>query len=101
MLRRLLLGLFSLLIFFSISSVIVKPILAAGLFEKDPADDMIKDFCNRRKGNQMNLEIWYSGKCGGEAGDPSSIGFSQIVLLDILSRFQNDDLTQLDPQGIL
>ena len=101
MLRRLLLGLFSLLIFFSISSVIVKPTHAAGLFEKDPADDMIKDFCNRRKGNQMNLEIWYSGKCGGEAGDPSSIGFSQIVLLDLLSRMQGDSFKNLTPQEII
>ena len=98
MLRRLLLGLFSLLIFFSISLTIAPPTFAA---EEDPTADMLKDFCNRRKGNQMNLEIWYSGKCGAAAGDPSSIGFSQIVLLDLLSRMQGDSFVGKTPQEIL
>src|SRR3989338_11060501 len=98
MLRRLLLGLFSLLIFFSISLTIAPPTFAA---EEDPTADMLKDFCNRRKGNQMNLEIWYSGKCGAAAGDPSSIGFSQIVLLDLLSRLQGDSFKNLTPQEII
>lgn len=87
MLKRLLLGLFSLLIFLSTFLVIAKPIHAAGLFEEDPINDMKDEFCKRRQGNQMNLEIWYSGKCK----DPSSIGFSQIVLLDLYGRISGDE----------
>ncbi|MEK7524910.1 MAG: hypothetical protein AAB548_00885 [Patescibacteria group bacterium] len=98
MLKRLLLGLFSLLILFSISLTIISPAFAA---EKDPTADMLEDFCNRRTGNQMNLEIWYSGKCKAPAGDPSSIGFSQIVLLDLLSRMQGDSLKDLTPQEVI
>lgn len=97
MLRRLLLGLFSLLIFLPASIVVTKPAHAAGLFEKDPTGDMIADFCKRREGNQMNLEIWYSGKCK----DPNSFGFSQIVLLDLLSRMQGDSLKDLTPQEVI
>mgnify|MGYP001558217776 FL=1 len=94
MLKRLLLGLFSLLIFFSIYSATSTPTQAA---ETDSVDDMIDDFCKRRQGNQMNLEIWYSGKCK----DPSSIGFSQIVLLDLLSRTQGDTFEDKNPLQIL
>src|SRR3972149_571281 len=97
MLRKFLFGLFSLLILSSISLAIIPPVFAAD----DPTTDLLKDFCDRRKGNQMNLETWYSGKCGAPAGDPSSIGFSQIVLLDLLSRMQGDSFKNLTPQEIL
>lgn len=97
MLRKLLFGLFFLPILSSISLAIIHPIFAAD----DPTTDLLNDFCDRRKGNQMNLETWYSGKCGAPAGDPSSIGFSQIVLLDILSRTQGESLNGLTPDEVL
>ncbi|MDZ4224356.1 MAG: hypothetical protein U1D33_00470, partial [bacterium] len=87
--RKFLFGLFSFLIFLPIFLTIAPPIHA-----QNEIDDMATDFCNRRKGNQMNLEIWYSGKCGAPAGDPSSIGFSQIVLLDLYSRMQGNKSTE-------
>ncbi len=93
MLRKLLFGLFSLLVFFSVATVFTPSALAAD----DPTAEMVKDFCKRRQGNQMNLEIWYSGKCK----DPKSIGFSQIVLLDLLTRLQGDAITDLTPQEVL
>lgn len=91
MLRRLLLGLFSLLIFLSASAVVTKPIHAAGLFEEDPVEKMVGEFNKRRSGNQMNLETWYSGKKTSDPSDPASIGFSQIVLLDLYSRINGDE----------
>lgn len=87
MLRRLLLGLFSLLIFFSASIVIAKPIHAQ---TEDPIGKMVDEFDKRRSGNQMNLETWYSGKKTSDPSDPASIGFSQIVLLDLYTRLNGD-----------
>ena len=57
-------------------------------------DKELKEFCNRRSGNQMNLETWYSGKCGGTFEE--SIGFSSIILLDFYERLagqRKDDNT--------
>lgn len=53
---------------------------AANLF-----DDMRTTYCNRRTGNQLNLETWYGGKCKpGNAGE--AIGFSNIILLDVMDK---------------
>src|SRR3989339_812345 len=60
------------------------------------------DFCERRSGDQMNLETWYSGKCQDEDGkridtmSGDGVGFSDIVLLDIEDRFN-----QIDPDETL
>jgi hypothetical protein len=59
--------------------------VGAAINDKFPDQDKeLKEFCNRRKGNQMNLETWYSGKCGGTFEE--SIGFSSIILLDFYER---------------
>lgn len=39
-----------------------------------------KDYCDLRKGNQMNLETWYSGRCGGSFQE--RLGFADMVLID-------------------
>ncbi len=93
MLRKFLLGFFSFLICFSISLATTPPAFAV----EDEFNQIIHDFCSRRTGNQMNLEIWYSGKCK----DPKSIGFSQIVLLDLLSRVQGDSFEGKTPEDII
>lgn len=45
--------------------------------------DAPKEFCEKRSGNLMNLETWYSGKCSAEtftlSGD--GVGFSDIIFL--------------------
>lgn len=98
MLHRLLLGLFSLLVFLSVSFLAASTAKAQAT---DPTQDMLKEFCDRRKGNQVNLETWYSGRCGTDPSDPASIGFSQIVLLDLLSRTQGDSFVGKTPLQIL
>lgn len=51
-------------------------------------DKELREFCNRRKGDQMNLETWYSGKCGGSFEE--SIGFSDIIILDLYERIAGE-----------
>ncbi len=45
--------------------------------------DYLKEFCDKRSGDLMNLETWYSGKCGDGVDTLSGdgVGFSDIVLL--------------------
>lgn len=52
----------------------------------DSACKQLEMFKQRRSGDQMNLETWYSGKADAGADDPASIGFSQIVLLDLYEK---------------
>lgn len=85
--RRLLLGLFSFLIFFSAAFFIATPSYAQN---EDSIGKMVEEFNQRRSGNQMNLETWYSGKKTSDPSDPASIGFSQIVLLDLYTRLNGD-----------
>lgn len=45
--------------------------------------DYAKEFCDKRSGDLMNLETWFSGKCGPDI-DPLSgegVGFADIVVL--------------------
>lgn len=49
-------------------------------------DAKLKEFCDKRTGNQMNLETWYSGKCTDDSMSGEGVGFSDIVLLDIAER---------------
>lgn len=46
----------------------------------------LKDFCNKRSGNQMNLETWYSGKCTDDTFSGEGVGFSDIVILDLAEK---------------
>ncbi len=45
--------------------------------------DYGKEFCDKRSGDLMNLETWYSGKCkpGVDTLSGDGVGFSDIVLL--------------------
>lgn len=46
-------------------------------------NELLKEFCDKRSGDLMNLETWYSGKCGADVDTLSGegVGFSDIVLL--------------------
>lgn len=61
-------------------------IIAADPFTK--TDQSLKDFCNRRKGNQINLETWYSGKC--DSTGPDSVGFADIIFMDLYERLAGE-----------
>lgn len=96
MLRKLLFGLFSLLIFLPCYLIAPQIINAQTTDEQiaaaqAAADKQFQIFLDRRKGNQMNLETWYAGKSGVGMDDPASIGFSQIVLLDLYGRIKGDN----------
>jgi len=52
-----------------------------------------EEFCERRSGDQMNLETWFSGKCkvGDDLQDSftgEGVGFSSIIFLDLMERIQ-------------
>lgn len=49
-------------------------------------DAALKEFCNKRSGNQMNLETWYSGKCTDDTFSGEGVGFSDIVILDLAEK---------------
>ena len=55
------------------------------------------EFCERRQGDQMNLETWYSGKCVEDSLKGEGVGFSDIVLLDLMERVQG----RVDPEETL
>jgi hypothetical protein len=96
MLRKLLFGLFSLLIL--LPCYLIAPQIAKAETTDEQiaaaqaaADKQVQIFNDRRKGDQMNLETWYAGKSGVGMDDPASIGFSQIVLLDLYNRVKGDN----------
>lgn len=49
-------------------------------------DKNLKEFCEKRSGNQMNLETWYSGKCTDDTFSGEGVGFSDIVFLDLAEK---------------
>lgn len=87
-------------LFFAPFSHAASPIV---IFEGLPADlqpktanDYLNEFCEKRKGDLMNLETWYSGKCGDKVDTLSGdgVGFSDIVLLqgmEYLNGSQTED----------
>ncbi len=98
--KSLLFGLFSFLILALFS--FAKPQLAkAACPADDPVCKQLEMFNQRRSGDQMNLETWYSGKSGADSSDPSSIGFSQIVLLDLYSRINGKSINWSDPADVI
>lgn len=46
-------------------------------------NDYLKEYCDKRSGDLMNLETWYSGKCSPTTDTISGdgVGFSDIVIL--------------------
>lgn len=60
---------------------------AAGIFDLATQPKTIadygKEFCDKRSGDLMNLETWYSGKCSPTTDTISGdgVGFSDIVIL--------------------
>jgi hypothetical protein len=52
-------------------------------FPKDNPWSIAKEFCDKRNGDLMNLETWYSGKCGKDINSKSGegVGFVDIIIL--------------------
>lgn len=82
MLKRAFFGLLSFLFFLSISLIRPATVTAWPLSFVYGEDEnkMLEEYCKRRQGDQMNLETWFSGKCGGEIGQ--RIGFADMIRLD-------------------
>ena len=58
-------------------------------------NELLKEFCDKRSGDIMNLETWYSGKCGDGVDTLSGegVGFSDIVLLQGLEYIKGPQTT--------
>lgn len=58
-----------------------------------PIQDLWRQYCESRKGDVINLQTWYSGKCTSNPLDPQSIGFSDIVILDFYTTIVGEPTT--------
>jgi len=60
-----------------------------GNLEQKSGQDYVKEFCDKRSGELMNLETWYSGKCGEDVDSWSGegVGFVDIIQLQGLEWF--------------
>lgn len=94
--KSLLFVLFSLLLFVLVP--LITPLVARA--QEDPVGKQLQEFNQRRSGDQMNLETWYSGK-DVDSSDPASIGFSQIVLLDLYRRINGKEINWTDPADVI
>src|SRR3989344_5996558 len=81
------LSLIFLSVFITISAIIVPSVSAAsnllGIEGVKGIQDYVKEFCDKRSGDLMNLETWYSGKCapGVDSLSGDGVGFVDIVIL--------------------
>lgn len=58
--------------------------------------DLLWDtYCQRRQGNQLNLETWYGGRCLDEKitkdNIDQTIGFGDIIILDLYGKIANKE----------
>lgn len=56
---------------------------------------LLKIYCERRMGNQLNLETWYGGRCAADDNPAESVGFGDIILLDIAERLYGEQRPNL------
>lgn len=59
------------------------------IFAQAPTiDDLGLIYCERRQGNQLNLETWYGGRCpeGDNYKIEETIGFGDIIILDLYEK---------------
>lgn len=65
------------------SNAITGAQFAEMLIKHKSIQDYGKEFCDKRSGDLMNLETWFSGKCGKDIDTLSGegVGFSDIVIL--------------------
>lgn len=64
-------------------------------FSNYPIEKLWQKYCDDRKGDVINLQTWYSGKCTTDPTDPQAIGFSDIVLLDFYTLLQGEPGTSI------
>lgn len=78
MLKKILLTLTTLSLFFT---------LTIPVHAQTDTKDILKDFCNSRQGNVINLETWYAGRCDPESETSTFMGqnrgFGDIVILHL------------------
>src|SRR3989338_348826 len=77
--RRLLLIILSLFLTSYFLTLTSSPIHAYSM------EDLRKTYCERRSGNQLNLETWYGGRCKAQSAG-EAIGFGNIILLDVIEK---------------
>lgn len=60
-----------------------------GNLDQKGGPDYVKEFCDKRSGDLMNLETWFSGKCGEDVDSWSGegVGFVDIIQLQGLEWF--------------
>jgi len=65
-------------------------------------DELNTIYCERRTGNQLNLETWYGGRCAtGDTDLEQTIGFGDIIIIDLYEKLTgpgakgDDDLEYL------
>jgi len=66
-------------------------------------DALAKIYCEKRRGNQVNLETWYGGKCDPENPlNPDTIGFGDIIFIDLYTKLTGEgDFEGIDWTPIL
>lgn len=84
---------FSLIVVPQVAAIDIPGIPGADKFNSSSQlDQDLQEFCDRRSGDQMNLETWYSGKCKDKSGNlidsysGEGVGFSSIVILDLAEK---------------
>jgi hypothetical protein len=84
-------------LFFAPQSHAASSVFFPGLngVEAKSENELLKEFCDKRSGDLMNLETWYSGKCGDGVDTLSGegVGFSDIVLLQGLEYIKGPQTT--------
>jgi hypothetical protein len=62
---------------------------STSIHAQDTMEDLNQIYCQRRTGNQLNLETWYGGRCNPDNVE-ESIGFGDIILLDLYSKIAGE-----------
>ncbi len=93
MLKKILASLLLFSLFFAISAPAVFAQTPSSC--TDPNGDVLRCltdiYCQRRQGNQVNLETWYGGKCDPtNPKNPEGIGFGDIIILDLYGKLTGE-----------
>ena len=61
--------------------------------------DILRDFCDSRQGNVINLETWYAGRCDPESETSTFMGqnrgFGDIVILNLYELINGEKTRQM------
>lgn len=84
--RTPLIAIFTLILFFTSISTSLAASSITEILPGKTIFDYGKEFCDKRSGDLMNLETWYSGKCSPETDSLSGdgVGFVDIIYLQFI-----------------